>query len=288
MANRSKRHFDAEEIELIQSLANQIGVATENATLFNEVNQKTKELAKTNHELLDATRAKTEFIAAMSHELRTPLNIVIGSSDLLRDGFFGGISEGQKDATDKISRNARVLLKMINDVLTISQFDAARISLDLSTVEVDEVIDQARAMVEQINRDKHLEVRWQVDPNVPPLVTDSLKLEEILQNLIGNAFKFTPQGHIEVRVNSRPDQDRVEFTVADTGIGIAVEDQGKIFNAFEQLKDAHTGHFNGVGLGLNIVRRYLDLMHGEISVESQPGQGSKFIFSVPRSLELNS
>jgi signal transduction histidine kinase len=116
-------------------------------------------------------------------------------------------------------------------------------------------------------------------------MTDSLKLEEILQNLIGNAFKFTPKGYIEVRVNNRPDQDRVEFTVADTGIGIAVEDQAKIFNAFEQLKDAHTGHFNGVGLGLNIVRRYLDLMQGEISVESQPGQGSKFTFSVPRSLQ---
>jgi signal transduction histidine kinase len=285
VANRSKRHFSADEIELIQSLANQIGVATVNAMLFNEVNEKTKELAKTNQDLVDATRAKSEFIAAMSHELRTPLNIVIGSSDLLRDGFFGEIADGQKDATDKISRNARVLLKMINDVLTISQFEAARISLDVSTVEVDDVIEQARAMVEQINRDKHLEVRWQVDPSVPPLMTDSLKLEEILQNLIGNAFKFTPKGYIEVRVNNRPDQDRVEFTVADTGIGIAVEDQAKIFNAFEQLKDAHTGHFNGVGLGLNIVRRYLDLMQGEISVESQPGQGSKFTFSVPRSLQ---
>jgi signal transduction histidine kinase len=224
----------------------------------------------------------------MSHELRTPLNIVIGSSDLLRDGFFGDLNDGQKSAMEKISRNTRVLLKMINDVLTISSFDAHRVLLELANVEVDEIILQARAMVEQINRDNHLEVRWNIDPTIPPLVTDSLKLEEVLQNLIGNAFKFTPEGYIEVRVANRPDQNRVEFTVADTGIGIAFEDQAKIFNAFEQLKDAHTGHFNGVGLGLNIVRRYLELMQGEISVESEPGRGAKFTFSIPRSLQLNS
>ncbi|MBM2802929.1 MAG: Histidine kinase [Deltaproteobacteria bacterium] len=288
VANRTKRHLAADEIELIQTIAGQIGVASENAKLFAEVSDKTKALAQTNQELLDATRAKAEFIAAMSHELRTPLNIVIGSSDLLHDGFFGELNRGQLDATEKICRNSRVLLKMINDVLTISRFDAGRLTLELATVEVDDIIDQARVLVEQINRDNHLEVRWDIDASIPPLVTDSLKLEEILQNLIGNAFKFTPTGRIEVRVHHRPDQDRVEFTVADTGIGIAAEDQGRIFNAFEQLKEAHTGHFNGVGLGLNIVRRYLDLMQGEISVQSQPGQGAKFTFFVPRSLQLAS
>jgi signal transduction histidine kinase/HAMP domain-containing protein len=288
VANRTKHHFTPEDLQLIESIAQQIGVATENAMLFAEVSDKTEELAKTNQELLDATRARSEFIAAMSHELRTPLNIVIGSSDLLRDGFFGALNDDQNGAMEKISRNTRVLLKMINDVLTISRFDANRMSLEVATVEVDEIIDQARAMVEQINRDKHLEVRWKIDRTIPPLVTDSLKLEEILQNLIGNAFKFTPSGHIEVRAQHCPAQDRVEFTVADSGIGIAPEDQDRIFNAFEQLKDGETGHFNGVGLGLNIVRRYLDLMDGEITVESQPGQGSKFIFSVPRSLQLNS
>ena len=288
VANRAKRHFTPEDLQLIESIAQQIGVATENAMLFAEVTDKTKTLAKTNQELLDATRARSEFIAAMSHELRTPLNIVIGSSDLLRDGFFGDLNEGQQSGMEKISRNTRVLLKMINDVLTLSRFDANRMSLEIVTVEVDEIIDQARTMVDQINRDKHLEVRWKIDRNIPPLVTDSLKLEEILQNLIGNAFKFTPKGYIEVRAVHRQEQDRVEFTVADSGIGIPPEDQGKIFNAFEQLKDGETGHFNGVGLGLNIVRRYLDLMEGEISVESEPGQGSKFTFSVPRLLQLNS
>ena len=288
VASRSKRHFSAEDLQLIESIARQIGVATENALLFAEINAKTKELAKSNQELRDATQAKSEFIAAMSHELRTPLNIVIGSSDLLRDGFFGALGDGQASALEKICRNARVLLKMINDLLTISRLDANRIALDISTVEIHAIMEQAHAMVEQINRDHHLEVRWDIDNDIPPLVTDALKLEEILHNLIGNAFKFTPNGHVEVRVSNRPEYDRVEFSVADTGIGIATEDRDKIFNAFEQLKDAHTGHFNGVGLGLNIVRRYLDIMQGEISVESQPGHGTTFTFSVPRSLQLDS
>lgn len=284
VANRTKRRFGAEDLQLIESIAQQIGVATENAVLFAEIKRKTQELAKTNQELLEATQAKSEFIAAMSHELRTPLNVVIGSSDLLRDGFFGELTDGQKEATNKISRNARVLLKMINDVLTISRFDAKRMSVDISTVAVDEILEQARELVEQINRDNRLEVRWNVEPGIPPLTTDALKIEEILQNLISNAFKFTPSGHVEIQVNYRPEKDRVEFSVADTGIGIPEKDLGRIFNAFEQLDDAHTGHFSGVGLGLNIVRRYLDLLDGEISVESKPGAGAKFTFSVPRTL----
>lgn len=288
VASRSKRHFTPDELQLIESIAQQIGVATENALLFKEISDKTKDLARSNQELRDATQAKSEFVAAMSHELRTPLNIVIGSSDLLRDGFFGTPNDGQADALHKISRNARVLLKIINDLLTISRFDANGVALHVSTVDIDEIMEQARTMVEQINRDNRLEVRWSIDEQIPQLVTDSLKLEEILQNLIGNAFKFTPNGYVEVRVSNRPEQDRVEFSVTDTGIGIAAKDHERIFNAFEQLKEAHTGHFNGVGLGLNIVRRYLDLMRGEISVESQPGRGSRFTFTVPRSLQLNS
>jgi signal transduction histidine kinase len=184
----------------------------------------------------------------------------------------------------KISRHARVLLKMINDVLTLSRHDAKKMSLDVDTVEVGEIISHARTHVEQINRDNHLDVHWDIDDNVPPLVTDPLKLEEILQNLIGNAFKFTERGRIEVRVRNLRDRDRIQFTVADTGIGIESEDLGKIFNEFEQIKEAHAGGFNGVGLGLSIVKKYLELMQGDIQVESQPGQGTIFTFSLPRTV----
>ena len=280
------RHFPAEELQLLESVAQEIGVAAENARLFTTVHEKTAELAKMNQELQEATRAKSEFIAAMSHELRTPLNVIIGSAELFEDGLFGDLSPEQKTYVRKISRNARVLLKMINDVLALSRMEAKKMSLDVETVAVEEIIEHARTHVDQMNRDNRLEVRWAVDRDVPSLVTDPLKLEEILQNLIGNAFKFTPRGLVEVRVRNLGDQDRIEFSVADTGIGIEADNLGKIFNEFEQIKEAHTGDYNGVGLGLSIVKKYLELMQGDIQVVSTPGQGSTFIFSIPRSVPL--
>ncbi|MGE5303330.1 MAG: GAF domain-containing protein [Alphaproteobacteria bacterium] len=283
-ANRTRRHFAPDELQLMESIAQEIGVAVENATLFGQVQETTSELAKTNEELREATRAKSEFIAAMSHELRSPLQIIIGNSDLTGDGFFGDINAEQKDAMQKISRNARVLLKMINDVLALSRLDARKMAVEVTTVEVDEIISNARTHVEQINRDNHLEVRWNIDNTIPPFETDPIKLEEILQNLIGNAFKFTERGFIEVGVRNLSDQDRVQFSVSDTGVGIEAEDLERIFKEFEQVRGGHLANFDGVGLGLSIVKKYLDLLHGDIQVESCPGQGSTFTFSVPRSV----
>ena len=288
VANRVKHRFAADELQLIESVTQEIGVAVENARLFAEVKEKTSELLKMNEELQEATRVKSEFIAAMSHELRTPLNIIIGNADLTGDEFFGELNTEQKEALQKVSRYARILLRMINDVLTLTRLEAKKMSLDLSTVEIGEIIALAQTHVEQMNRDNHLEVRWDVEQNVPPLRTDPLKLEEILQNLIGNAFKFTPRGSVEVRVRSIREQDRIEFSVADTGIGIEPHDLGKIFKEFEQLKEAHTGNQSGVGLGLSIVKKYLELMQGDIRVESHPGQGSTFTISLPRSVSTDS
>jgi signal transduction histidine kinase len=284
VANRTMRHFAPDELQLIESIAQEIGVAVENATLFTELKEKTIELAKMNQELLQATHAKSEFIAAMSHELRTPLHVIIGNADLTSDGFFGELNPEQQKALQKISRNAQVLLKMINNVLAFSEPNAKRMTLEISTVEVEDLIAHARAHVEQINRDNQLEVRWDVDRGIPTLRTDALKLEEILHNIIGNAFKFTTEGGIDVRVRNLAAQERVEFSIADTGIGIEPEDLHKIFDEFEQIKEAHTGQFDGVGLGLSIVKKYLELMQGEIHVESRPGYGSTFTFSVPVSM----
>lgn len=287
VANRTKSHFASDQLQLLESIAQEIGVAAENATLFGQVQETTTELAKTNRELLEATRAKSEFIAAMSHELRTPLHIIIGNSDLTRDGFFGDVNAEQKDALQKTSRNARVLLKMINDVLALSRLDAKKMSVDISTVEVDEIIAHARTHVEQINRDNHLQVRWCIEDDIPPLITDPIKVEEILQNLIGNAFKFTERGSIEVRVRNVCAKDRVQFSVSDTGIGIDPQNLECIFKEFEQVRDGHLANFDGVGLGLSIVKKYLELLHGDIDVVSRPGEGSTFTFSVPRSVSLD-
>ncbi|MBI2986240.1 MAG: GAF domain-containing protein [Deltaproteobacteria bacterium] len=285
LANYFRRRFSPEELELIGSIANEIGVGVENANLFYQTKQKSLELEKTNIELITANQAKADFLAAMSHELRTPLNVIIGNADLMRDGMFGDIGAKQRSALEKILYYSETLLKLINDVLTVTKVEAGKASLNVSTFHVDEIIAHTRGYVEQLNRNGRLKVLWEVEPDLPPMTTDALKIEEILQNLIGNAFKFTPQGSIEVRVRDLKGKNRIEFSVADTGIGIAFKDRDKIFEQFHQLEEAHTGSYGGVGLGLNIVKRYLEMMEGHIKVESQPGKGSTFTFELPYSIQ---
>ncbi|HME60805.1 MAG TPA: GAF domain-containing protein, partial [Candidatus Binatia bacterium] len=284
LANKQKRQFASDELKLIESIAQEIGVAAENARLFEQVNQKTAELGKMNQELQEANHAKSEFIAAMSHELRTPLNVIMGNAELTGDGFFGDINPEQKKSMTQIRHHSQFLLKLVNDVLALSRLDAKKMSVEPAAVNIDEVIGHAQSQIEQLNRNNRLQVSWDVEPGLPTIVTDLTKLEEILQNLIGNAFKFTPRGRIHLRVRNIKELERIEFRVADTGIGIEPRDMARIFSAFEQIKEAHTGDFNGVGLGLNIVKKYLELMQGDIRVESEPGEGSTFIFSVPHSI----
>ncbi|MBI2211362.1 MAG: GAF domain-containing protein [Deltaproteobacteria bacterium] len=283
--SKATRRLTPEEARLIESMAGQIGVAVENARLFYETKEKSSELEKANVELIEANRAKADFLAAMSHELRTPLNVIIGNADLIKDGTFGNIAPKQKSALDKILHYSETLLKLINDVLTLTKVEASKVGLNISTFHVDEVITHAQSYVEQLNRNGRLKIVWDIEKNLPPLTTDALKLEEILQNLIGNAFKFTLQGKIEVRVRDLNPKGRVEFSVADTGMGIPAEEIDRIFEQFHQLKEAHTGSYSGVGLGLNIVKRYLEMMRGDIKVESEPGQGSTFIFELPYSIQ---
>ncbi|MDH3445559.1 MAG: HAMP domain-containing histidine kinase, partial [Deltaproteobacteria bacterium] len=232
-------------------------------------------------------RVKSEFISSMSHELRTPLNVIMGYAKMTEEGFFGAVTADQKDALDKISRYSDVLLKMVNNVLNLSRVEAKKLSLDIGNVDPHELIAQVRAQVEPLNRNQHLSFTWDIESDVPRLTSDPLKLEEILQNLIGNAIKFTRAGKIDVRVRNLAQQCKVEFSVADNGAGIASDDLGNIFNAFEQGKEAQIGNLDGVGLGLSIVKRYLDLMAGEIRVSSQVGRGSTFTFTIPYVVKEN-
>ncbi len=272
-----------DEIERLADRFNLMACELKNwyTTLEERVRQRTKELSALNRDLQEANRVKSEFLAAMSHELRTPLNVIMGNIDLLKDNYFGEINERQKESLNKVCRYSKMLLKLINQVLTLTKVEAKKMTLDVSTFPLDEIIAQTQTYVEQLNRDNRLQVLWEVEPDLPPLTTDEMKLEEILQNLIGNAFKFTLEGRIEVRVRDLEGGGRVEFAVADTGIGMEKSDLGKIFDQFHQLKEAHTGNYDGVGLGLSIVKRYLDLMQGEIRVESQTGKGSTFTFTLP-------
>jgi signal transduction histidine kinase len=278
---RTPRRLTPGEIQLITSMAGQIGVAVENARLYSETKQKSLELEKANKEMQEASRAKSDFLAAMSHELRTPLNVIIGNADLSREGYFGELTEQQKVPLEKILRYSKILLKLINDVLALTKIGAKKMSLDLSTFEVSEVIAHVQNYVEHLNHKKRVKISWEIPSNLRPLKSDALKLEEILQNLIGNAYKFTHKGSIDIRVRDLNGNGAIEFAIADTGIGIKRDDLEKIFDEFHQLDEAHTGTYTGVGLGLSIVKKYLDLMGGDIRVESRPGEGTTFTFTLP-------
>lgn len=285
-SGKSPRKLATEEVQLLTAISEHLAVAIEKANLFREVDTRAQQLSVINKELDQANQAKSEFISAMSHELRTRLNVIMGNAELTSDGFWGAINEQQKQAMEKIRHHSRFLLKLVNDVLALSRLDAKKMSLELSKVDIEEVITHVQGHVEQLDRSKGLDVRWDIDRDLPEIVTDETKLEEILQNLIGNAFKFTPQGQIFVGIKNVKEQSLIKFSVADTGIGIEPQDMERIFKAFEQISDAHTGEFNGVGLGLSIVKNYLGLMHGDIQVESRPGEGSKFTFTVPHSITI--
>jgi signal transduction histidine kinase len=282
-AGQSPRRLTANETKLLTSMAGQIGVAVENANLFGDMSDKSMALETLNAELQEASRIKSEFMAAMSHELRTPLNIIMGNVELLKDRFFGAITESQGKSLTQITHHSQVLLKLINNVLTVTKIEAGKMQVDWNTIEVDEVVTNLKDYTEQLSRNGRLQVSWNVEPNLPALTTDAVKLEEILQNLIGNAYKFTPAGKIEIVVRNLKDKGRFEFAVADTGRGIEEKDLDRIFEEFHQLKEAHTGNFDGFGLGLNIVKKYLDLMEGDIRVDSRPGVGTTFTFTLPYS-----
>jgi signal transduction histidine kinase len=186
-----------------------------------------------------------------------------------------------------MTHHSAVLLKLINNVLTVTKIEAGKATVESTTIEVNEVITHVKDYTEQLSRNGHIKFLWNVEPNLPPITTDAFKLGEIFQNLIGNAYKFTPRGKIEIRVRHLKDKKRFEFAVADTGLGIAEKDLGKIFEEFHQLREAHTGNFDGFGLGLNIVKKYLDLMQGDIRVDSQPEIGTTFTFTLPYSPTVN-
>lgn len=274
-----ERHFLPEEIGLAIAFADQTAIAIQNANLFAEVSEKTMELEKLNRDLEEANRVKSEFMSAVSHELRTPLGVIIGNGELLRGGFYGAVSEEQGEAVDKILRYSQMLLKLINDLLMLHRTEARGMTLDISTLDLETIIASLSSYVDElVRRNRDVEVMWEVDRGLPLVTTDGFKLEEILQNLLGNAFKFTRKGHVKIQVRDLSSEARIEFAVSDTGIGVRKEDLERIFEAFHQVKREG---YDGVGLGLNIVKRYLELMQGEIHVESEPEVGSRFAFTIP-------
>jgi len=273
--------------------------------LEDRVNERTRELKQTLRQLQEgerrlseakdsaerANRAKSDFLAKMSHELRTPLNSIIGFSEVLQEQTFGPLNDKQERYVGNVLSSGRNLLDLINDILDLSKVEAGRMELAVDEFALSDALADIRTVVSALADRKSLEIQLDVDPALPRIVADQGKFKQIMYNLLSNAIKFTPDGG-RVRVGARrgrslsPDgPGMVEISVADTGIGIRPEDQQRIFQEFEQVTSEYGRDQPGTGLGLALTRRLVELHGGRLWVESEPGLGSRFSFTMPVSRE---
>ena len=254
----------------------------ERAELALRVEESTAELRATNTVLEEANKLKDEFLASMSHELRTPLNAVLGLSESLLEGVYGNINDEQKTALGVIEESGRHLLTLINDILDLSKIGAGKLNLDIQPISVQNVVTASIRFIKQAAVQKHITISTNIDPQIETVNADQRRLKQMLVNLLSNAVKFTDAGGsvgLEVRGNKATNV--IQFTVWDTGIGIKEEDLPHLFQPFTQLDRRLSRRYGGTGLGLTLVQRMAEMHGGSISVESKPGEGSRFTISLP-------
>jgi len=230
-------------------------------------------------ELEEANRHKSQFLANMSHELRTPLNSIIGYTKLMLDGMEGEVTTDQKEDLQTVYDNSKHLLSLINDLLDLSKIEAGKFEIVKDEYPFSDIVAQVIPSMEKLARDKGLELTYTVAPEVVTVYADKNKTKQVLFNLLGNAVKFTQKGSVRLDVGKR-DGDYI-FSVTDTGIGIAPQDIGRLFESYKQVGPARLDGSEGTGLGLVISKQFVEMQGGRIWVESTPGKGSTFSFTLP-------
>jgi two-component system, NarL family, sensor histidine kinase BarA len=269
-------------------LRNLVTIQEELRGVNSNLDLKVDELAQANMRLYELNRLKSDFLATMSHELRTPLNSIIGFSDVL--GSINSLDDKQKRYVQNIQKSGRVLLDMINDILDLAKIESGKMELRLADFRIDDAISAQCDMARPLTEKKNIDLEIDVEPNLPELFQDQGKVQQVLNNLLSNAIKFTPEGGrivVSARHELRGDREELLLSIADTGVGIAEEDQVAIFEKFRQGKtalaggDAMTREYSGTGLGLSIVKELCKLLGGEVSLKSELGKGSTFVVRLP-------
>ncbi|MEP6943315.1 MAG: GAF domain-containing protein [Betaproteobacteria bacterium] len=273
---KSAGEFAPQVSELLKTFASQSALAIQNARLFHEIADKSRQLEV-------ASQHKSEFLANMSHELRTPLNAIIGFSEVLAERMFGEINDKQEEYLGDILDSARHLLSLINDILDLSKIEAGRMELNVSDFHLSAAIENTIMLMRERAHRRDITLSCVIDEKLGEIRADERKVKQVLLNLLSNALKFTSEGgRIDVRAAKRG--DCVEISVADTGVGIALEDQATVFEEFRQVGSA-SKRVEGTGLGLAISRKFVELHGGAIRVESEPGKGSTFAFTIPLAID---
>ena len=265
--------FPADTIELLKTFATQSALAIQNARLFQEIADQSRQLEA-------ASRHKSEFLANMSHELRTPLNAVIGFSEVLLQRMFGALNDKQDEYLKDIYASGQHLLSLINDILDLSKIEAGRMELIPAPFHLPSALENAVTLVKERAGRHGIALQLDIDPRLGEIVGDERKVKQVLVNLLSNAVKFTPEGGCISLKASRTD-GAVEIAVTDTGIGIAPEDQAAIFEEFRQVGSDETRRQEGTGLGLTLAKKFVELHGGRIWVASELGRGSTFTFTLP-------
>jgi len=276
MHRRDVRPFSEKQVALLQIFADQAVIAIENVRLFQEIQEK-------NEQLETASRHKSQFLANVSHELRTPLNSIIGFTRIVQRKTETQIEKLQKDNLQKVLISSEHLLNLINELLDLAKIEAGRMEAYAETFKLDEILRVATTTVEPLLKTGQVKLVTEIAPNIPPLKTDRDKLKQAMLNLLSNAAKFTEQG--EIKVAAWRDDGMLKLTVSDTGIGMKQEALAMIFEEFRQADMSSTRKYGGTGLGLAIVKKFINLMGGDIVVESEVGKGSKFTITLPMELK---
>jgi len=263
-------------VDLLQTFAAQSVLAIHNARLFKEVEEKSREV-----EIAD--KHKSEFLANMSHELRTPLNAILGYTELILDKIYGDVPEKIQEVLERVEKNGRHLLGLINDVLDLSKIEAGQLTLSLSEYSMGELVQTVSTSVEALASEKNLELSVNVPTNLIIGKGDEQRIAQVLLNLLGNAIKFTEVG--EVRVEVVVSNQTFLVSVSDTGLGLSETDQKRIFKEFQQVDGSSTKIKGGTGLGLSIAKKIVEMHGGRIWVESTVGKGSIFWFTLPVCVE---
>ena len=279
LMRRLVQPFSEKQIELATTFADQAVIAIENTRLFEEVQVRTRDLARSVEELEIASQHKSQFVANMSHELRTPLAAVLGYAELLQEGIYGTLPEKSLPILTRIRSNGQHLLGLINTVLDISKIEAGQFKLNVGEYALGNIVETVMVATELLAATKKLAFNMDVAKGLPFGLGDEQRLTQVLLNLVGNAIKFTDAG--EVRITAGAANGHFELSVSDTGPGIPPEEREHIFEKFRQVDSSNTRAKGGTGLGLAIAREIIEMHGGRIWVELRLGQGSTFRMELP-------